>query len=210
MAGLSPQQLQIVSQEYYTNGFVLGRDKLYEHLQVNMNPMLDALNQFDSRDQIADWLKRQPVNTIHSRQRKPKNIDHFHPRYTLHSLSIDLIDYSKNGSTLLNPATNLWETSFYILVIIDNYSRFMWVVPMPNKQSATTANAFWNWYTTQYNAITLLPPVFFQMDNGGEFVIIDAICTGLIGCTVVRSIPNVPQSNSLVERSIGSLKKVFS
>jgi len=207
MAGLSPQQLQIVSQEYYTNGFVLGRDKLYEHLQVNMNPMLDALNQFDSRDQIADWLKRQPVNTIHSRQRKPKNIDHFHPRYPLHSLSIDLIDYSKNGSTLLNPATNLWETSFYILVIIDNYSRFMWVVPMPNKQSATTANAFWNWYNTQYTAITVLPPVFVQMDNGGEFIMIDAICTGLIGCTVVRSIPNVPQSNSLVERSIGSLKR---
>ena len=71
MAGLSPQQLQIISQEYYTNGFVLGRDKLYQHLQVNMNPMLNALNQFDSRDQIADWLKRQPVNTIHSRQRKP-------------------------------------------------------------------------------------------------------------------------------------------
>jgi len=89
MAGLSPQQLQIISQEYYTNGFVLGRDKLYEHLKVNMNPMLNAVNQFDSHDQIADWLKRQPVNTIHSRQRKPKNIDHFHPRYPLHSLSID-------------------------------------------------------------------------------------------------------------------------
>ena len=72
MAGLSPQQLQIISQEYYTNGFVLGRDKLYQHLQVNMNPMLNALDQFDSRDQIADWLKRQPVNTIHSRQENLK------------------------------------------------------------------------------------------------------------------------------------------
>ena len=100
MAGLSPQQLQIISQEYYTNGFVLGRDKLYQHLRVNMNPMLNAVNQFDSRDDIADWLKRQPVNTIYSKQRKPKNIDHFHPRFPLHSLSIDLIDYSKNGSTL--------------------------------------------------------------------------------------------------------------
>ena len=80
----------------------------------------------------------------------------------------------------------------------------MWVVPMPNKQSATTANAFWNWYNTQYNAITVLPPVFIRMDNGGEFIIIDTICTGLIGCTVLRSIPNVPQSNFLVERSIGS------
>ena len=71
MARLSPPQLQIVSQEYYTNGFVLGRDKLYEHLKINMNPMLNAENQFDSRDQIADWFKRQPLNTIHSRQIKP-------------------------------------------------------------------------------------------------------------------------------------------
>jgi hypothetical protein len=155
MAGLSPQQLQIVSQEYYTNGFVLEKDKSYQRLRVNMNPMLNPVNQFGSRDDIADWLKRQPVSTIHSKQRKPKNIDHFHPRFPLHSLSIDLIDYSKNGSTLLNPITNLWETSFYILVIIDNYSRYMWVVPMPNKQSATTANAFWNWYNTQYIAITV-------------------------------------------------------
>jgi hypothetical protein len=41
---------------------------------------------------------------------------------------------------------------------------------MPNKQSATTAYVFWNWYNTQYNAIIILPPVFVQMDDGGEFV----------------------------------------
>ena len=55
MAGLSPQQLQIISQEYYINGFVLGRDKLYEHLKVNMNPMLNAVNQ-DVKSGLACML----------------------------------------------------------------------------------------------------------------------------------------------------------
>ena len=34
MTSLSPLQLQALSDEYYTNGFVLGRDKLYEHMKA--------------------------------------------------------------------------------------------------------------------------------------------------------------------------------
>jgi len=53
-----------------------------------------------------------------------------------------------------------------------------------------------------------VPPVFVQMDNGGEFAYINVICVAMTGCTVVRSIPNVPQSNAMVE-SIGTLKRLL-
>ena len=61
-------------------------------------------NMFDSRDQVEEWLRYQHVKMTHQRQRKPKSIDHFRPVRPLHSISIDLIDYTKNGSSYTNPA----------------------------------------------------------------------------------------------------------
>ena len=85
----------------------------------------------------------------------------------------------------------------------------MWGIPLINKRSTTVGNAFWHWYINDYSAIHIAPPIFVQMDNGGEFVMCDVICTGFIACNVVRSIPHVPQSNALVERSIGTLKRIM-
>ena len=45
------------------------------------------------------------------------------------------------------------------------------------------------------------------MDNGGEFIMTDFFITNLL-CAVIRSIPR-PQSNALVERSIGTLKRIL-
>ena len=213
---LTPFQLQIISDVYYSEGFVLGRDKLYEHLQQEKKPNLVGVidptgrnAQFTSRDDVEQWLTFQPVNTIHAKQKKPRKIDSFKPQQPFHSLSIDLIDYSKNGSASYDPATQRNDVFFYILIIIDNYSRYMWGIPLINKRSTTVGNAFWNWYINDYSAIHIAPPIFVQMDNGGEFVMCDAICTGFIACNVVRSIPHVPQSNALVERSIGTLKRIM-
>ncbi len=86
----------------------------------------------------------------------------------MHSFSIDLIDYSKNGSTYTDP-TNTSYTFYYILVIIDNYFRFMWAYPMESKMANRTAYYFYMWYTTRYLSTRIAPPAFFQFDNGGEF-----------------------------------------
>ena len=53
---LTPQQLELVSDEYYVNGFVYGRNRLYDHLKAS-NPGV-----FTSRDDIGEWLKYQEVN----------------------------------------------------------------------------------------------------------------------------------------------------
>lgn len=211
---LNPVQLQAISDEYYTKRFVLGRDKLYVHMKDSYPQFAGTANAFDSRDEIGEWLKYQPVNTIHAKQRKPRNIDHFRPRQPFHSISIDLIDYSKNGSSYVNPQNNVTHIYYYILVIIDNYSRYMWAFPMRRKTSAETLAKFTDWYNNHYLVFYAPAPVprikFIQMDNGSEFVGVDNFCqTQWNPIAVVKSIPHVPQSNALVERSIGSLKRIL-
>ena len=202
MTNLTPLQLQIISDEYYVNGYVLGRDKLTEHLRDKYPQEI-----FNPKS-IMEWLRYQPTHSIHQRQRKPKQINSFKPIYPMHSFSIDLIDYSKNGSTYTDP-TNTSYTFYYILVIIDNYSRFMWAYPMESKMANLTAYYVHMWYTTQYMGVRIAPPAFFQFDNGGEFQMMNTYIEAL-PCNTIRSIPHVPQSNSLVERSIGKLKRIMS
>jgi len=205
---LNPIQLAVISQEYYSDGHVLGRDKLYQHMINEYNvgfQWAGTLNEFDSRDDIAEWLKYQHVNTIHTRQRKTKTRG-FLPVFPFHSISIDLIDYSKNGSVYQN-ANGQYVVYFYILVIIDNYSRFMWTIPMERKNAHVTAFHFFTWYFNVYPV--LAPPAFIQMDNGGEFALIADWMGAVPGCQVIRSIPRIPASNALVERSIGSLKRIL-
>ena len=53
---LTPQQLEIISDEYCVKGFVHGRNRLYDHLKSSY------LGVFTSRDDIGEWLKHQIVN----------------------------------------------------------------------------------------------------------------------------------------------------
>ena len=80
---------------------------------------------------------------------------------------------------------------------------------MESKRSELLVYHFHMWYVNQYLSINIAPPAFFQMDNGSEFTMLDAYATALPS-NVVRSIPNIPQSNALVERSIGKVKHVIS
>ena len=48
---LTPQQLEIISNEYYIKGFVHGRNRLYTHMKSSYPAV------FDSRDAIGEWLK---------------------------------------------------------------------------------------------------------------------------------------------------------
>ena len=54
---LTPQQLELVSDEYYANGFVHGRNRLYDHLKASYPGV------FSSRDEIGEWLnKKKSIN----------------------------------------------------------------------------------------------------------------------------------------------------
>ena len=64
---LNVKQLEAISTEYYYYNFVFGRDKLYDHLKNKYHDM-----QFDSRDDVGEWLKYQEVNQLFQFQRKPR------------------------------------------------------------------------------------------------------------------------------------------
>ena len=87
---LTPQQLEIISDECYVQGFVHGRNRLYTHLKSSY------LNVFDSRDAIGEWSKYQEVNQFFQYQKKTKVVSSMIPRRPFHSLSLDLIDKAIN------------------------------------------------------------------------------------------------------------------
>ena len=71
---LTPQQLEIISDEYYLKGFLHGRNRLYNHMKSSYPGV------FDSRDAIGEWLKYQEVNQFFQYQKNPKVIGPTHKR----------------------------------------------------------------------------------------------------------------------------------
>lgn len=212
MAQFTPIQLAAISNEYYQDGYVLGRDKLYEHLRIKYNAppfnFTNTQNEFNSRDMVMNWLRRQPSHTIHQRQRKPRPLRSFRPVYPFHSFSVDLADKRSNPSMYIDPQTQQVFLYTYIMVIVDNYSSYMWAVPMESTNSALVLYHFHMWYTNQFWPISGIPPVLVQFDNGPEFAMLDAYVVGM-PAIAKRSIPNVPQSNAIVERTIQTFKRIL-
>ena len=122
---LLPKQLDMISYEYYVKGFLLGRNKLYNHMK-NKYPGM-----FDSRDDVGEWLKHQEVSQLFQYQRKPRVVSSMIPQRPFHSLSLDLIDKSKKPSGPYK----------YILVIIENFNRYLFCYPLKSKKTKETSRA---------------------------------------------------------------------
>ena len=93
---------------------------------------------FDSRDAIGEWLKYQEVNLFFQYQKKPKVESSMIPRRPFHSLSLGLIDKSNKPS---------YKNGFqyrFILVIIDNFSRYIFCYQLISKSPSTTSIALEN------------------------------------------------------------------
>ena len=193
---LNVKQLEAISTEYYYYNFVFGRDKLYEHLKSKYPKM-----QFDSRDDVGEWLKYQEVNQLFQFQRKPKTVSSMIPIRPFHSLSLDLIDKS-------NKPSNNYR---YILVIIDNFSRYVWCYPLKRKTPAETNKALQDFLNEIYNSWYLgnNPIKFIHFDNGSEFKNEFAATLKQENIRISNTIPYMPQSNSIVERFNGTIKRII-
>ena len=77
---LTPQQLEIISDEYYLKGFLHGMNRLNNHMKSSYSGV------FDNRDNIGEWLKNQEVNQFFQYQKKPKVVSSMIPRRSFHSL----------------------------------------------------------------------------------------------------------------------------
>lgn len=117
------------------------------------------------------------------------------------NISMDLIDFSQNA---------LPQAPKYILVVVDNYSRYMFAKTMVNKTAETTAKNLEkilddiNKFKRDDQKITKI-----ITDDGGEFKgpVITLLKERKIG--IQRALGGNPQQNGIVERVNGKVKQII-
>lgn len=102
------------------------------------------------------------------------------------TVSVDLMDFARSPS----------RGNRYLLVVQDLYSRFIFLIPLKNKEAATVADAFWERVATLVG-----PPDTALMDNGGEFKGVFRKLLDKLGSGSTLGLAYHPQSNAANERS---------
>ncbi|XP_063592552.1 uncharacterized protein LOC134769742 [Penaeus indicus] len=104
----------------------------------------------------------------------------------LERVSMDLVELPKSDNDFK-----------YVLVIVDQLSRFTQLVPLKDKQAVTFTNTLINDFITIFG-----PPQAFICDNGTEFSnsLLRAVCK-LLETKINFTTPYHPESNGLCERT---------
>ena len=110
---------------YYEDGFTLGRDTLYSVLKEKFP------NDPPSKKQVGTWLRNQKIQQLFRGARRSGGAGSFTPVRPWHSLSADLIDFTNKPAKQYR----------YILVVVDNFSRFMHTRKLTGKTAVKTAKA---------------------------------------------------------------------
>ena len=183
---------------YCEKGYTLGRDKLYKKL-VEVYP-----TNHPSRPDVMNWLKKQKLHQLFRPTRISGGAQAFQPIAPLNSLSVDLIDFSQKQAKQFR----------YILVVIDNFSRFMWVRLLTGKTDVKAAKAMEQVLNEIERDFKVKPKQkgyikFIQSDDGGEFKGEFLKLLERKNIKNMRTLASQPQSNGLVERANGKLKKIM-
>lgn len=102
---------------------------------------------------------------------------------------------------LCGPFVSTVRGNQYVMVAIENFSKFVVFIPLPNKEAATTAFAFMQSILGQHGA-----PAEVLTDKGGEF---EGPFDGTLqyyGIAHARTSPNHPSADGLAERQVQTLK----
>ena len=184
---LEKKQEALLSELYYKKGMSVGRDKLFKYLCENYKEY------GISRRQVNDWLQNQETHQLNQEHTKPTTIKSSIYYAPYDAIAIDLIDMS-----------NFEIKGYkYLLNGVDLFSRFLYSIPMKNKEDTTTLTAF-----KKIMKINKFKSV--RSDNGSEFVsdIMKAYCKKQ-KIKQVFSSPHLPQSNGAIERQNGTLKRLI-
>jgi len=126
------------------------------------------------------------------------------PRRPFHSLSLDLIDKSNK------PSYNKGLQYRYILVIIDNFSRYISCYPLISKSPSTTSIALEKFFDDLEQKFPNHERIrFMHMDNGTDFFSDFKNILDDKKISISKTIPYMPQSNSIVERANGIIKRII-
>lgn len=171
-----------------------GIKKLYA-LTKERHPELEI-----SYRQIADFLSKIPENQIARRLKKTKS--HIKPIISSGRgkiFQIDLIDYARGGQT----APNQYK---YILVILDVFSRYVWLTTLKNKDADTVSEAFLKWYNFYIKNLKI-KNIRVMTDKGSEFK--GSFSKLLDQLEIKQHTNDIAQVNGLVERANGSIKRIL-
>jgi transposase InsO family protein len=175
----------------------VGVHKLY-HLLKTKHPDRPDL----TRIKVQEFLRNNIVQQLHVTPRKRKTVQPFVPARVLSHLQADLIDFDKDGMTFR-----------YVLLVVDLFSKYVWAKPAKNKQSKTIAKHMEE-ILTEIMALPIYeqnPIRMIQTDSGSEFtgkefgqVLKDR------GIRHVYSLSHTPTSQAVVERNVGTFKRLLS
>jgi len=174
---------------YYEDGFTLGRDTLYSVLKEKFpkDP--------PSKKTVGTWLKNQKIQQLFRGARNSGGAGSFKPISPWHSLSADLIDFT-------NKPARQWR---YILVVIDNFSRFIHTRKMTGKTAEKTAKAMEDILESIKSKFGKVP-TYVLSDDGPEFKSDYMKVLDKFKIQKRRTLAGQPQSNGMVERANGRIK----
>ena len=184
---LSIEQDKYLKDLYYDKPFPFGRDKLFAYVKEN-NPEIKL-----SRRQIDIWLKKQEIHQVHYRKkplREIKSVVVDEPRKIIQLDIADLGNLAKNDIR-------------YLLVAIDMSSRRIYLETMKSRKDENIVKAFQGIHKRIPTLKTVRSDNEFKNQKYKKFL-------ESINVTPVYGRPSFPQSQSQVERSNQTIKRIIS
>jgi transposase InsO family protein len=185
---LNSKQETLLHHLYFDQGIRLGRDKLYQ-ASIAASP-----TEHPSPRQVQAWLFQQEEYQLDLPTRQTKSIRPFFAAHPYESLQVDLIDFTNKPSRQYR----------YILVAIDVFSRYVWAFPLTGKNVAATTRAL-----EKLLEECEKKPRLISHDHGSEFQGSFEALLRQRGIKSINGIPSRPESNGVVERVNGTLKKLI-
>ena len=187
----SKAEMEMIRKSYYERGSV-GRDSMFDWLKTKYP------DTHPPRRTIQRFLNRQMLQQRLSIPRKSTTGQPFRPISPFHSFSIDLLDLTNK------PAKNYR----YIIGLIDNFTRFQWLVPITGKEAWKVAKAMKK-LLDEIQAKYKKQPKFILQDLGNEF---EGPYKQLLisrGIKIKKTLPASPWQNAIAERNAGGRVKVW-
>ena len=184
---MTNEQQQAIYGLYYTEGYTVGRDRLYRVMRERGHNV--------SVRQVRDWLRRQYVAQLYYPTRRIKPMTSTIAKSPGSQVGIDLADLRDMG----------WKGYKYILTGIDLHSKYAFAVPLKTKTTQVVLAGIQRMIQEATQAGMNVRSV--RSDNGSEFIARPV--RGWLenqGITQVLSTPGNPRSNGQVERFNGILK----
>lgn len=182
---------------YYDEGATFGRDALWHYLKSK-----HGKTEAPSQRTVMRWLSRQKLHQEFSGTRSGGLTDYFVPVSPFNSLSIDLIDFNFKQARQYR----------YVLVVVDNFSRKMFAVPITSKRAEISTEGMKKVFeniSKAHGEETIKKIAYIQSDDGSEWKSSFDELLKEMGIKRRRTLGGHPEQNAICERANGKVKMLL-